>query len=199
MLLEGLVGNSLKGLQVDKDGFLLTKPQDSEYAAAVARGNVYITANQTTVVTQAGLSATTPALTIANRPESKKVAKLWYAGCQSLVAWGAGSAVWLALGDYSASRVTETTTNPARNALTAQPYRDQDVQVLSVSTLPAAPNAVALLGVGLTGAITVGTSSPPLGRWFGGALWLPRGSSWSFQTSTAGTLFCEFIFEVVDA
>lgn len=200
MLLEGLYKGSPKGVLVDKDGFLLTKPQDPEFSAAVERGNVYIVANQSTVTTQAGLSATTPALTLANRPESTHVAKLWYAGCQSLVAWAAGAAVWLAFGEFSSTRVTETTLGSPQNVKTG--VNDQSrfgVKALVVATLPAVPLAISLIGVGLTGAITTGTSAPPLGRWYNGALTLPKGCSWSFQTSTAGTLFCEFIYEVVDA
>lgn len=181
------------------NGGLLVTPAGSSFDEAVDRGNVYITANQTTVTTQAGLSATTPALTIANRAGSGKRVKLWYAGAQSLVAWTAAAAVWLAQGGSAvAAAVTETTAATVRNAKTGDSSTPNGVAALAVATLPAAPVAISLLGAGLTGAITVQTGIAPFGRWYNGAIQLPEGFNWSIQTSTAGTLFCEFIFEVVD-
>ena len=179
-------------------GGLRTAPANTEFDEAVERGSVYIAANQTTVTTQAGLSATTPALTVANPAGSKKVVKLWYAGCQTLVAWAAGAAVWLAQGGSAvAAAVTETTTATIINAKTnLTVIRPEGVAVLAVATLPAAPVAIALLGAGLTGAITTAPGIAPFGRWFNGALRLAPGFNWSLQTSTAGTLFGEFIIEI---
>lgn len=181
------------------NGGLLVTPAGSSFDEAVDRGNVYITANQTTVTTQAGLSATTPALTIANVAGSGKRVKLWYAGCQTLVAWTAAATVWLAQGGSAvAADVTQTTLATVRNAKTGAGTQPPGVAALAVATLPAAPVAISILGAGLTGAITVQTGIVPFGRWYDGALQLPEGFNWSIQTSTAGTLFCEFIFEVVD-
>lgn len=178
---------------------LVVAQHGARFDEAVERGNVFITANQTTVTTQAGLSATTPALTIANRAGSGKRVKLWYAGAQTLVAWSAAAAVWLAQGGSAvAAAVTETTNATVRNAKTGDASMPPGVAALAVATLPAAPVAIALLGAGLTGAITVQTGIHPFGRWFDGALQLPPGFNWSIQTSTAGTLFCEYIIEVVD-
>ena len=181
-------------------GGLLVAQAGARFDEAVDRGDVYIAANQTTVTTQAGLSATTPALTVANPAGSKKVVKLWYAGCQTLVAWGAGAAVWLAQGGSAvAAAVTETTTATIVNAKTnLTVIRPQGVAILAVATLPATPVAISLLGAGLTGAITVVPGIAPFGRWYDGALRLAPGFNWSIQTSTAGTLFCEFIVEIID-
>lgn len=177
----------------------LVKQAGPAFEEAVERGNVYITANQTTVTTQAGLSGTTPALTVANRAGSGKVVRLWYAGAQTLVAWSAAAAVWLAQGGSAiAAAVTETTAATVRNAKTGDAASPPGVALLAVATLPAAPVAISLLGAGLTGAITTLTGIAPFGRWYNGALRLPPGFNWSIQTSTAGTLFCEFIIEVVD-
>lgn len=180
-------------------GGMLVGPASPQFDEAVDRGGVYIAANQTTVITQAGLSATTPALTVANRVGSKKVVKLWYAGCQSLVAWVAGAAVWLAQGGFAAAAVTETTPATVRNAKTGDASAPEGVAILAVATLPAAPVAISLLGAGLTGLITTVPGMAAFGRWYDGALRLPEGFNWSFQTSTAGTLFCEIIVEVVPA
>lgn len=180
-------------------GGLLVQQVGGDFDEAVDRGNVFIAANQTTVTTQAGLSATTPALSVANRAGSKKVVKLWYVGAQNLVAWTAAAAVWLAQGGSAvAAAVTETTTATVRNAKTGDSGVPNGVAILSVATLPAAPVAISLLGAGLTGLITTVTGIAPFGRWYNGALRLAPGFNWSVQTSTAGSLFCEFIIEVVD-
>ena len=194
------LGNDLGSAKGSKQtGGLLVQQAGARFDEAVDRGAVYIAANQTTVVTQAGLSATTPALTVANRAGSGKTVKLWYAGCQSLVAWTAAAAVWLALGGSAvAAAVTETTAATIRNAKTGDASAPAGVALLAVATLPAAPVAISLLGAGLTGIITTVPGIAPFGRWYDGALRLPPGFNWSIQTSTAGTLFCEIIIEVVD-
>ncbi len=196
-------GKTIKGVEVEA---LLSALQAlhvaqsaSRYEEAVNRGSVFLTANQTTVVTQAGLSATTPALTIANRVGSKKVIKLWYAGCVSLVAPAAAAAVWATLGGYSGTAVTETTAATVRNAKTGDASGPNGVGCASVATLPAAPVAIAQLGAQLTGAITTTPAVLPFARWFDGCLWIQEGYNFSIQTSTASTLFCEYIFEVQDA
>jgi len=169
----------------------------SAYEAAVERGNVFLTANQATVTTQAGLSATTPVLTIANKNGSKKVVKIWYAGCVSLVAAAAAAAVWAAFGDKHATAVTGTAA-VVRNAKTGVTGDPSGIACFLAATLPAAPVAVAQLGAITTAAITTNPEKHPISRWFNGALWIPEGCNFSIQLSTAGTLFCDYIFEVVD-
>ncbi len=181
-----------------EDGGLLVKQNGSAYEEAVERGNVYMVANQTTVTTQAGLSVTTPALTIANRVTSKKVVKIWYAGCASLVSATAAAEVWAALGGYDATAVTETTPATIRNAKTGDNGDAPGIATLAVATLPTAPVAVAQLGAQSSAAITVAITGFAVGRWFNGSLWVPPGFNFSIQTSTASTLFCDYIFEVVD-
>lgn len=190
VLAKGSNGNS--GLLVQQAGTLFDE--------AVDRGNVYITANQTTVTTQAGLSGTTPALTVANRISSGKVVKLWYASAISLVASVAAAVVWLAQGgSATAAAVTETTVATSRNAKTGDAGAPTGVAFLSVATLPAAPVAIDILGASLTGIITTVPAVAPMANWYHGALRLPANFNWSIQTSTAGTFFCVFIVEIVDA
>ena len=50
----------------------------------------------------------------------------------------------------------------------------------------------------LTGAITTVPTVAPFERWYNGALRIAPGYNFSVQSSTATTLFCEYIFEVVD-
>lgn len=174
-------------------------PYSAAFDAAVERGNVYVTANQTTVTTQAGLSSTTPALTLANLMGSTKRVRLWYASAVGLVAAAAGAAVWATMGGTGVSNPTTTTDATVRNMKTGAIAVPQGVGVYSVATLPAAPVAIGVLGAQLTGAITTVPVVAPFERWYNGALWLAAGYNFSIQTSTASTLFCEYIFEVVDA
>lgn len=181
-----------------KSGGLLVAPNSAAFDEAVERGNVYVTANQTTVTTQAGLSATTPALTIANRVNSGKSVRLWYVSCTSLVAASAAAAIWATLGGYSATLVTETTLATVRNMKTGDSSQPPGVAALSVATLPAAPVAIGQLGAQTTAAITTGPIGSHYERWYNGALRIAPGYNFSIQTSTASTLFCEYMFEVVD-
>lgn len=183
-----------------RNGGLLVTPSGADFDEAVERGNVFVTANQTTVVTQAGLSATTPALTIANRAGSGKVVRLWYASTVSLVAPVAAAAVWACLGGSAvAAAVTETTLATIRNMKTGDAGQPNGIACLSVATLPAAPVAIGQLGAQLTGAITTAPMGSFYERWYNGALRIAPGFNFTIQTSTASTIFCEYIFEVVDA
>lgn len=168
------------------------------FDAAVERGNVYVTANQTTVTTQAGLSGTTPALTIANRVGSGKQVRVWYVAACGLVAAAAGAEIWACLGGYSATAVTETTAATVRNMKTGDAAAPPGIACLAVATLPAAPVAIGQLGAQLTGLITTVPVVQPFERWYHGALRINPGYNFSIQTSTASTLFCEYIFEVTD-
>ncbi len=199
-----LLGVRLSGdeisIRASELGALHVAQGGSAFEEAVNRGNVWAVANQTTVITQAGLSITTPALTIAPRIGQGKVVKLWYAGCGSLVANAAALEIFLALGGYSATAVTETTAATVRNMKTGDIGPPPGVACLAVATLPAGvPVAISLLGSGVTGDVTVDNHMTECGRWYDGAVWVNAGYSLSIQTSTAGTLFCEFIIEVQDA
>lgn len=184
------------GLKFGKSGGALVVPAGSGFEEAVDRGNVYVSANQTTVTTQAGLSATTPALTLANRIGSGKAVKVWYVSASGLVAAAAGAQVWATLGGYSGTAVTETTAATVRNMKTGDASMPPGVGVAAVATLPAAPVVIGQLGAQLTGAITTVPTIAPFERWYNGALWIAEGYNFSIQTSTATTLFCEYIFEV---
>ena len=186
-----LLASALGGLHVAQSG--------SRFEEAVNRGNVYLTANQTTVTTQAGLSATTPALTIANRVGSGKIVKIWYAGATGLVVAAAAAEIWACLGGYSATAVTETTVAIVRNAKTGDTSAPTGIGVCAVATLPAAPVAIANLGSQTLAAVTVALDRYPFGRWWDGALWIQPGYNFSIQTSTATSLFCDYIFEVQNA
>ncbi len=175
----------------------VAQDQDA-FSAAVDRGNVYHLTAQATVVTQAGLSATTPALTIANRAGSGKVVKLWYTGAATLVVNSAVLAVFAAYGRPHQTPVVETTAGVFINAKTGDAGPPPGVAGLIVATLPAAPVAVGILGAGMTDAAVDQPNLPPWFRWWNGCLQVPERANFSIQTSTAGTLFCDYIVEVAD-
>ena len=183
----------------EANGSLYVQQAASGYEAAVERGNVFHVASQATVVTQAGLSATTPGLTVANVNNSGQEIILWFAAWATLVSATAAFQAWLAYGDINATAVVNTTpSTTVRNAKTGAIGVPGGVTVDVVATLPAAPIAVALLGGASSAAVTAALQNAEGSRWFNGDRRLQPGSNWSIQTSTAGTIFSEFIFEVVD-
>ena len=203
--MQTLIRGLLRGTTTEKTfgasalGGIHASQNASRFEEAVDRGNVFVVANQSTVTTQAGLSATTPALTIANRVGSGKIVKLWFVACTSLVAAGAGAAIYGCLGGYSATAVVETTAATVRNAKNGDATAPTGIACLAVATLPAAPVAVHHLGAQTTAAITTSPVGAHYERWLDGSLWIPAVYNYSIQTSTASTLFCEYIFEVQDA
>lgn len=194
-----LPSGSMAAPQLNYDKELVV--QDS-FARAVERGRCFIVANQSGVTSQAGLSATTPVLTLANPAGSKTTGRLWFAGAQFTVAPATAGAVWLAAGTNTvAAVVTGTLTTAHRNLkMGGENAQGNKVVAFTAATLPAAPVAIALLGVNLTGAITTIPTLATLGRWFCGAVLIQPGTNISIQTgvaSGASGTFCEYIWEEV--
>ena len=139
-------------------GQVVTQGQ-ARYQEAVERGNVYGVANQAGVTSQAGLSVTTPVLTLSNPAGSGKKGVLWYAGAVFSVAFATVGAIFVAAGtNVNAAAVTGTLTTAHRN-LKLGSAASNAIKAYLAATLPAVPVAVAILGVGLTGAITISTTT----------------------------------------
>jgi len=173
----------------------------SLFQAAVERGNVYSVANNAGVTSQAGLSATTPVLTLANPAASGKNLILWYAAANFSVAFAAAAALFLAANtNPAAAAVTGTQTTTHRNLKLSG--NNPSIIPLLAATLPAAPIAIDILGVGLTGAITTIPGMMPYERWYNGSIIVTPGCAISLQTSTASGasgMFCSYIWEEVNA
>lgn len=186
-------------IRLTRNGSMAVQGGGAYFQEAVRNGSVFAVANQAGVTSQAGLSATTPVLTLANPVGSGVNCVLWYAGASFSVAFAAAAAVWAAVGtSLSAAAVTGTLTTAHRNLLLGG--GNPAVTPLLAATLPAAPVAISLLGMGLTGAITTVPQLQTLERWFNGAIILQPGSNFSIQTSTASgasATFCEYIWEEV--
>lgn len=192
-------GSSL-AVRATRDGSLMSAALSARYQQAVLRGSVYTVANQAGVTSQAGLSATTPVLTLFNPPSSGVNAVVWFAGASFAVAFAAAAQVFVAVNTNTAAAVTTgTLTTSHRNCLLGAASGNK-VTPLLAATLPAAPVGVCLLGVGLTGAITTVPSTQVMGRWFDGGLVLKPNTALSIQTSTASgasSTFCEYIWEEI--
>lgn len=192
-------GSSL-AVRRSPEGGLYSTDITAPFQAAVLRGNVYGVANQTGVTSQAGLSATTPVLTLYNPADSGVNLVLWYASAIFMVAFAAASEVWLAANtNTSAAATTGTATTTHRNLLLGS-SGNMKASPLLAATLPAAPVAISQLGVGLTGAITTEPTHQALERWYNGGIILKPNTAISVQTGTASgasSTLCEYIWEEV--
>lgn len=197
MKIDGIYGD----WKQDKSGVGLFLAAGAPFEAAVKRGRCFAVANQTGVTSQAGLSLTTPVLTLYNPLGSGTNGKIWFAGATFTVAFATAGAIWLAAGtDAGLAKVTGTRTTSHRNLLLSD--KDCVLQPFTAATLPAAPVGIALLGAGLTGAITTLPYVATVGRWFDGAIVVTPGSNITIQTgvaSGASGMFCEFVWEEEDA
>lgn len=169
------------------------------YHEMTSRGNTFAVCNQTGVASQAGLSATTPILTLYNPIGSGVNLSLIYAGVSQMVAAAAAAAVFLAANtNTAAAAVTGTATTAHRSGLLGG--GTPKATPLLAATLPAAPVAIDVLGALLTGAITTTPGVQAIGKFYDGSVILKENTAISIQTSTASGalgLLATFIWEEV--
>ena len=117
-----------------------TSLESEDFQKAVAEGRVYSVCNQTGVASQAGLSATTPVLTLANPLGSGVKGKLWYAAASFNVVFAAIASVFVAVGtDVAAAAVSGTkTTAHRRPRLGGVNDQGNAIPPFLAATLPAA-------------------------------------------------------------
>jgi hypothetical protein len=169
----------------------------ARYHNAVLNGNVYWGANLggTSVTTQAGLSATTPALTLFNPFASTVNLVLWTFGYCFTAAPAAACGVMLAYNNPNLSGVptapTSTTLANVTSALVAGTKLPIG-QCYRVATLSAAPLALAYFG-GTTGASAIG-GQPSIFD-LAGQIIIPPGTAVSVQTTSASAIICSFAWE----
>lgn len=207
----GLLGKSTSGpLRGDLSSALVTQDAHARFQEALLAGNVYIGANLagTAVTTQAGLSATTPALTLYNPLGSTINMVVWSFGGAIQASPAAAATVMLAMNlPYLAGVPTGPTT--VTNALVTNALLGLGVtgtttvstlaagnqgQCYRVCTLSAAPLAVRYC-FGTTGASGIGGMS--FRDAIDGAIILQPGMALSVQTSSAASLVCDFVWEEV--
>lgn len=197
----GTAAGQSHAARMNRSGGWLDAPISARFQEAVLRGNCYGVCNQAGITTQAGLSATTPALTLHNPAGSNKNAVIWYASADFEVAFAAGAAVFLAVNTLTtAAAVSGTLTTAHRNLLLGAPGNGAVIPYLA-ATLPAAPVGLMVLGMGLTGAITVETIGKKVGGWLDGSIIMGPNTAISIQTRTASgasATFCTFLWEEIE-
>lgn len=161
---------------------------------AVVRGNVFIGADLggTPVTTQAGLSATTPALTLYNPVGSIFNLVLLTVTIAITSTPGGAAGLMLAYNLPTAAAPTATTNATIQNALTSSLATGVG-QCYRIATLATAPLALRFMG-GPTGASITG------GQWVDnvdGGIIVGPGVALSIQTTAALALLAGFVWEEV--
>lgn len=173
-------------LRGGRTGEVVVSHAHARYQEAVYRGSVFGACQFAGTTMPAGLSASPTTLTLANPAGNNKNFAIWYASITNLVAFTAAAIIALAVSTNTvAAAVSGTAVTPvsllvgSKNASTAN--------LFTTATLPAAPTqTVAILGAGLTGAITTAPSAVVMSRELAGSIILTPGTALSFQASTAG-------------
>lgn len=189
-------------LTLNRQGYVVV--QDS-MAAAAERGRLFIVCLQSPDAMAAGLSLTTPVLTLYNPAGSGVTGRLWMASWVNEVANTAALTVWLAAGTNTVGATTTGTITTAHRNMKlggiTPASQGNKIVALENATLPAAPVGIDFIGCGLTGAITVRASVPALTKWYYGAVLIQPGTNISLQASTAtaaASSTVSFIWEECD-
>lgn len=186
-------GGAELDLRSERSGALVVSSSHGEWQEAVLSGNVYIGSNLggTPVTTQAGLSATTPALALHN-PVGSGVNLVLLEVTVDITTSPAGAAGFMiAYNLKGAAAPTAVTLANVTNGLLdngklpiGQCYR--------ISTLAAAPLALRFIG-GTTGASGIGAVQM-IDKVNGGIV-LPPGVVLSVQATSAAACLCSFTWE----
>jgi hypothetical protein len=168
-------------LNATGDGTTLVADGHGRYMNAALRGNTFSVADTGFHTMPAGLSASPINVSLYNPVGNTKNAVIYWANMVEGVAWPAAAIVWLAT-YYSPTPTTGTalaSTNVATGAASTS-----TVKPLTTATLNAAPIAALILGVGLTGAITVTTQGASVGGFLDGVFILAPGGTAVIASST---------------
>jgi hypothetical protein len=181
------------------DGHQVVMDGHARYQQAVADGNVYIGGNPlgTPVTSQAGLSATTPVLTLYNPPNSGKAGVLW--GCTIGVNAAPAAATIVSL--YACTVATQAipsavTAAKVTNAIVGggnQPV----LQCARIATLPAAPDTplAYLCEIDAASSVIFGNGQ----FWLDGAIIIGPAMIVAFQATTAVSLLTTITWEEINA
>ena len=174
--------------------------------AAADKGRMFMFCLQAPDAMAAGLSVTTPIATLCNPAGSGVTGRLWNVAIVNEVALAAAAAFWLAAGTNTVAATTTGTISTAhRNmklgGITPASQGNRCVMLENATLGTAAPVAIDIIGMGLTGAITTVPSLLALTKWYYGALLIQPGTHVSIQSSTASeasSTFVSFIWEECD-
>lgn len=192
---------TLTGNTVDatgrQDGAVFRTDRHPHYMQSVFDGVVFTGANvmATPVTTQAGLSATTPALTIYNPIASGVYLVLVSVNICCTSSPAAATAFALAWNLSTAAAPSSTTAGTLTSNLIGSTAVGQGA-CYAIATLPTAPVAFVYLG-GPTGASAIGTVT--LTRYFDGEYIIAPGVAVSIQSKTAAAILASISWKEVSA
>jgi len=186
---------SVTDLRSEKTGSLIITSGHAKYMQTVLDGNVYIGANLggTPVTTQAGLSVTTPALTLYNPIGSGVFLVLQTVTLDITTSPAAAAGLMLAYNLQNAAAPATVTLANVTNGLigiSSQPVG----QCYRIATLAAAPLAFRFIG-GTTGAAAIG--GVQIIDHVDGEVIIRPGVAISVQSTTAAAILASFSWEEV--
>jgi len=199
MKVQGKVGiiQASNGTETDlrttRNGALVTAPGEAEYAEIVLSGNVFIGANPaaTPVTTQAGLSATTPVLTLYNPVGSPVNLILIDVSYCVVAAPAAATSIMLAYNLANATAPATTTDASITSGIVGTASKPSG-ECYRIATLGTAPVAFRYLG-GVTAASVVSTYSSV--HDIKGKIVVAPGVAISIQATTAVSLLASMSWE----
>jgi hypothetical protein len=201
MQLQGQVGPQVVSdgvpavARLNKDASIAVVESHARYAEGAYRGNVYVCSNPagTPVTTQAGLSATTPALVLYNPVGSGKLLVLQTVMVNLVAAPAAACHFMLAMNLPSAAAPTTVTLANSQNARTDSAASGSG-QSYRISTLAAVPVAIRYFGhVTAAASITPGQLIDHVD----GEIIIGPGVALSLQTSSAASVVAAFTYEEI--
>lgn len=201
MKIQAKVGKQLLNNGVDADvrlertGSLVTTDGHARYMQNTLDGEVYIGANAggTPVTTQAGLSATTPALTLYNPVGSNVYLVLQTVTVDITTAPAAAAGFMLAYNLANAAAPATVTNAAVTSAIVGSTYTGAG-QCYRIATLAAAPVAFRFIG-GTTGAAAI--SGFQIIDHIDGEIIIPPGVAISIQATSAAACLCSFTWEEI--
>jgi hypothetical protein len=193
--IQELSPGAVSDLRMGRSGELISSQGHAPYKEAVTSGKVWIGANPagTIVTTQAGLSATTPALTLFNPIGSGVNLVLQTVTIGITAAPAASATLMLAYNLANATAPATTTLANVTNALlttNGQPIG----QCYRIATLATAPIAFRYLG-GTTGAAAI--ESTNLIDHIDGEIIIPEGVAISVQSTSEAAILASFVWEEI--
>lgn len=190
------LGNGTKAvMRLSKFGELVTLNGGAKYREAVENNQVFIGSNAmgTAVTTQAGLSATTPALTLYNPTGSGVNLVLLKVNISITAAPAAATVFALAYNTLLAAAPSSTTDATVVSGMVGMNCNNVG-RCYRVATLPAAPVAIKYLG-GILAASS--TNIADIDKDIDGEIVIPQGGCISIQTTTAAAILASFTWEEV--
>lgn len=169
-------------LRLDNVGALVNSQLHGRYFESARNRRIFTAANQTVTTTTVGLTTTYTGLCLSNPVGSGWNLSILGVGYSAIVAWPAGSAIFLAGGNTGVNVTHTTAVTPRCLSLSASPPTPVGLADVA-ATVPVGYYLIGL-GQGLTGAITTEVTGGQTWTDLGGAVVLEPGGFAYIATST---------------